>query len=112
LLDDERFVENFVSYRAARGQGPVRIGRELRGLGLGSELIGRFLDEREWLEPARRLRRRKFGAALPDTAAGKAKQARFLQYRGFTAAQVRLVLGTDIDIEDAGPDLDAPVDDD
>ena len=37
---------------------------------------------------------------MPDTYAGKAKQARFLQYRGFTGAQIRQALGTDIDLDD------------
>jgi len=36
---------------------------------------------------------------MPDTYAGKAKQARFLQYRGFTGAQIRQALGTDIDLD-------------
>ena len=34
LLDDRRYLENFVAYHAARGQGPVRIRVDLRRHGL------------------------------------------------------------------------------
>ena len=30
LLDDDRYLENFVAYHAARGQGPNRIRMDLR----------------------------------------------------------------------------------
>jgi SOS response regulatory protein OraA/RecX len=30
LVDDRRFLESFISYRAARGQGPHRVRAELR----------------------------------------------------------------------------------
>ena len=72
-------------------------------LGLESELIERCLDENpDWVERARSVRQKKFGKSLPADYAGKAKQARFLQYRGFTGAQIRQALGTDIDLDD-GP---------
>ena len=101
LIDDARYVENFVSYHAARGQGPARIGRELRFLKVDAELIDRFLEEgQDWTSRAREVRQKKFGRQVPETYAGKAKQARFLQYRGFTGAQIRAALGTDVDIDD------------
>ena len=40
---------------------------------------------------------RRFGADLPDTWPEKAKQARFLQYRGFSGDQIRAALGPDFD---------------
>src|SRR5689334_22149367 len=39
ILDDARYAEHYVSYRANRGQGPVRIAGDLRALGLGSEIV-------------------------------------------------------------------------
>ena len=113
LIDDARYAEHFVSYHAARGQGPIRIGREMRRLQVPAELIDRFLEEgQDWLDRARQARRKKFGQVLPKDYAGKAKQARFLQYRGFTGAQVRAALGSDIDLadidlEDDSQDTDA-----
>lgn len=101
LVNDARYVENFVSYHAARGQGPVRIGRALRLLKVDGELADRFLDEgQDWETRAREVRLKKYGRELPDSYAGKAKQARFLQYRGFTGSQIRSALGTDVDIDD------------
>ena len=35
LLDDRRYLENFVAYHAARGQGPNRVRADLRNLGIG-----------------------------------------------------------------------------
>ncbi len=100
VLDDARFAEHYVTYHSGRGQGPSRIGRDLKALGLSSELVERFLGEGpEWVSLARTVRQKKFGRTLPETYAGKAKQARFLQYRGFTGAQIRQALGTDIDLD-------------
>ena len=99
LVNDERYAEHFVSYHAARGQGPVRIGQEMRRLKVPAELIDRFLEEgQDWPARAREVRRKKFGAAQPGSYAEKAKQARFLQYRGFTASHIRAALGTDVDL--------------
>jgi regulatory protein len=41
LLDDRRYLQNFVAYHAARGQGPNRVRAELRKLGLQTELRSR-----------------------------------------------------------------------
>ncbi len=104
LVNDSRYVEHFVSYHAARGQGPIRIARELRSLKVDAELIDRFMAEgQDWAARAREVREKKFGRALPENYAEKAKQARFLQYRGFTGSQIRAALGTDIDL---GPHFD------
>src|SRR6187431_467723 len=38
VLDDARYAEHYVAYHADRGQGPVRIGADLKSLGLPEEL--------------------------------------------------------------------------
>jgi regulatory protein len=100
LLDDRRYVENFIGFRAARGQGPLRIRADLRKLGLPDEVvedgIGAYAD---WVAQLRRARQKKFGATLPTDYADRQRQARFLGYRGFTGAQIRLALGFDTDID-------------
>ena len=112
LVDDRRYVENFVTYHAGRGQGPVRIAAELRRLKVDGSLIDLHLDVgQDWVARARGVRRKKFGAREPGSYAEKAKQARFLQYRGFTGSQVRSALGTDIDLDESHDDQDeAPLD--
>ena len=100
LLDDRRYLENFVAYHAARGQGPLRIRFELRRHGLQGPKIEEYLDTFPgWIEQLRRARQKKFGATLPKTYAERQRQARFLGYRGFTGAQIRMALGFDVDLE-------------
>jgi regulatory protein len=100
LLDDARFVENFVDLRAARGQGPLRVQAELREIGVSPELVqGAVQAYGQWLVQLRKARQKKFGASLPTDYADRQRQARFLGYRGFTGAQIRLVLGLDLDVD-------------
>ena len=101
LLDDDRFVEHFVSYQASRGQGPVRIAIELRQRSVSAESIDRHLEAvSDWRERARIARRKKFGAAVPRDFKSRARQARFLEYRGFAAEHIRAALDGDIEAED------------
>ena len=97
LLSDERFTESFIHSRMQRGSGPVKIRAELRQRGVTDEVIANWLDERDrvWLERAEAVRCKKFGSALPVDYKEKARQARFLQYRGFSAEQTRQVLRDD-----------------
>ena len=100
-LSEERFVEQFVSQHAARGQGPMRIRVELRERGIESPAIEQALDDTtaDWIESARQARRRRFGAAPPGDFRERAKQARFLQYRGFSSEQIRAALGPGEDLD-------------
>lgn len=94
LVSDERFVESFVAHHARRGQGPVRIRAALRQQGAPDELIEAALRDSDvdWASIAADVRVRKFGHKPPAGAAERAKQARFLQYRGFSADQIRTAL--------------------
>jgi len=106
LVSDDRFVSSFVHHHARRGQGPVRIRAELRQQGIAAEAIDEALrsSELDWVETATQVRRRKFGTQAPRSAAERAKQARFLQYRGFTADQIRAALaGGEEDPADRDP---------
>ena len=100
LLDDTRYVDNFVGLHAARGQGPLRVRAELRRLGLEGAIVEECLAAfPDWLPEAQRARHKKFGKVPPATAADKARQARFLGYRGFTSAQIRSALGLRLDLD-------------
>ena len=76
---------------------------ELRERGVDAETINSSLEEAEtdWVQAAREARRRKFGVSLPRDYRERAKQARFLQYRGFSSDQIRAALGPDEDDPDA-----------
>jgi regulatory protein len=90
---DERFVEMFVRSKAERGQGPVRIGHELREKGVAAELIEAALDASaaHWIERARAALNRKFSGEVTDFPE-RAKRMRFLEYRGFTHKHISAAL--------------------
>ena len=99
-LDDARYAQNYVSYHAGRGQGPVRIAADLRALNVPEQLIEGALDQgHDWRVLASQQRRRRFGAQAPSSWPEKARQARFLQYRGFSSDHIRSALGADFDAD-------------
>ena len=100
VLNDARYAEHYVSYHADRGEGPLRIEAELREMGVPAELIQAALDAGpDWKIRARDVRMRRFGSEVPETWPQKAKQGRFLQYRGFSSDHIRAALGPDFDID-------------
>ncbi len=95
LQSDKRFVESFVQSRVAQGKGPVRIRRDLAERGIRETCIDSALRnvEVDWDELACEIRRKKFGAAMPEDFPTKARQMRFLQYRGFESEQIHVAVG-------------------
>jgi regulatory protein len=99
LLDDRRYLENFVAYHAARGQGPLRVRLDLRRHGLQGPAVEEYLDTYpDWIAQLQKARLKKFGAEPPRNYADRQLQARFLGYRGFTSAQIRMALGFDVEL--------------
>lgn len=94
LLSDDRFMESLIRARRNRGYGPLRIQKELQEKGVAPEAIANWLDatSRDWIDDIRRVQRKKFGARLPRNYTERARQARFLQYRGFTYDQIQQLL--------------------
>ena len=95
LQSDRRFAENFVQARIGRGKGPVRIRLELGQRGIGDADIDAAIDACgvDWSALASQVHGKKFGGARPSDFSEKAKQMRFLQYRGFEPDHIRRVLG-------------------
>ncbi len=98
-LADARFTDVFVRSRVAKGQGPQRIRAELAQRGIADAAAAEALQgsDVDWLETIRTVRRKRFGAELPRDYAERARQARFLQYRGFSSEQIRAALELDGD---------------
>ena len=94
LVSDDRFMESLIRARRNRGYGPLRIQKELQEKGVAPEAIADWLDatSREWLDDIRRVQRKKFGGRIPKSYTERARQARFLQYRGFTYDQIQQLL--------------------
>jgi regulatory protein len=95
LQNDQRFVDAFVRSRINQGKGPVRIRLELRRHGIDEFVVDARLSEagEDWTALAARVRAKKFGDDLPREFREKARQMRFLQYRGFESDQVRRAVG-------------------
>ncbi len=89
LLCDERFAREYVRHRAGKGIGPIRLRQELAERGIGNALVAPCLDEYDWFELADEARKKRFGPPVPEDFKARAKQMRFLQYRGFSAEQIR-----------------------
>lgn len=99
LLSDARFAEAYTASRLRTGKGPVRIRSELKQRGVAAVLIDVSLAgvDVDWCERAREVRARKFGATSPGDFHERARQSRFLQYRGFTGEQIRAAFdGADV----------------
>jgi len=91
LQSDRRFVGAFIQSRANQGKGPARIRAELNERGISSAVIDDGLQDagHDWYELALAVRLKKFGPRRPDDFKEKARQMRFLQYRGFESEQVQ-----------------------
>ena len=98
LQSDRRYAESWVRSKAQRF-GATRLKLELGKRGIDSEIIAEVLaeaDEGSELERARAVWRAKFGVVASDRKEW-AKQARFLQGRGFSGDVIRTLLQEDPD---------------
>ena len=93
LINEHRFTENFIHWRRARGYGPLRIAKELQARGIEALMIADLLKitDNSWFTDAHRIWQKQFKQQLPKNFQERAKQMRFLQYRGFTGEQIRRV---------------------
>ncbi len=90
LQSDQRFAENYVRFRRKKGFGPVHIQQELQRRGVSKDIITAIVNTQDagWLECLERARHKRFGPALPANPKDRAKQSRFLAYRGFSQEQI------------------------
>ncbi len=92
FINEARGMESVLHRRAAR-LGAGRIRQELQAKGLEGELVAQAMAQLKdtELSRARDVWRRKFDQ-LPQDAAQRAKQSRFLAARGFGGEVIRKVL--------------------
>lgn len=97
--NDTRFAEGLVRSRAQAGYGPIRIRAELGTHGLDAEAIALALDgfEGNWLQNARELVRRRYGAEAYDDPVLRRKAAELLMRRGFDSDSIRAATRFDPD---------------
>lgn len=94
LQSDRRFVEAFVQSRINQGKGPTRIRSDLKQRGIRDAMIHEVLleTEQDWYALAKEARAKKFGLDEPADFKDKARQMRFLQYRGFEPDQIQVAV--------------------
>lgn len=85
LLSDARFCEAYVYSRSQRGIGPVRLREELRQRGVSESLIDGVLRDMawDWEQLAQATFAKRFPEGLAQDPKERAKQQRFMHYRGF-----------------------------
>ncbi len=95
LQCDARFTEAFIAMRVRKGQGPIRIGKELEQRRVNDGLIEAGLEDysEQWIALARKVHAKKYPRCQPSKVSpkDKAKQIRFLQYRGFSGDQIQAI---------------------
>jgi len=96
LQSDQRFSESFVQSRISQGKGPVRIRQELKERGIRADVTDDALAEadEDWFALAAQIRVKKFGPDVPGEFKEKARQMRFLQYRGFEQEHIQSAIRT------------------
>lgn len=95
---DQRFCESYIRYKQQSGYGKIRILGEIKQKGVKQEIITQSFDESDldWFESALKVKLSKFGPQVSQDYQTKAKQYRYLQYRGFTSDQINYAIQEDI----------------
>ena len=97
LQSDQRFAESFVQSRIHQGKGPVRIRLDLGQRGVSEGVVEAAINESDadWRALARVAKNKKFGQRPAVDFTAKAKQMRFLQYRGFEQEHIQVAVDGD-----------------
>lgn len=95
-LNDKRFAEIFVRSRLSKPLGASRIQQELVQKGIHSELAKEVISNAnaDWFELAKELKVRRFGEEFCTDYKERAKQSRYLQYRGFDFEQIKYAISS------------------
>ncbi len=87
---DQRFAEQLGRVRVGAGKGPVILEQELNKNRIDPVIIETVMDQYQgqWTVLAEQVRQKKFGESRPLEYREWARQARFLQQRGFTSREI------------------------
>lgn len=80
---DQRVAETMLSSQKRKGKGPNQIKMKLKNKKIDTALIAEELKETDWSQQAYELKVKKYGVEVSKDPKIKAKQMRFLMYRGF-----------------------------
>lgn len=106
LLSEQRYAESWIRTRLDRGDGPRRLRYALAQVGLDESLIEQALPKNEdWAARLEATRRRHFGAPAPVDWPEWARQARYLERRGYPPELIRRRLPRPTMDPDPGDDV-------
>jgi len=90
LQSDARYAESMLRALIQRGQGPLRVRQTLRQKGIDGELLQATLAAAavDWFAQAVQVHGKRFSGVAAASPKERARQIRFLLYRGFTQDQV------------------------
>jgi len=93
LLSEQRYAESYIRTRVKKGYGPEHIRNELMQKRLAKMDIERALADGEfvWGEEIYKVWLKKFNQAPNVKMQDRAKQWRFLQYRGFSNEHIKML---------------------
>lgn len=82
-INDERVAKILFNSEVSKGRGPRKIAEVFKTKKLEMDSISEDMSTNNWVKVAYELKVRKFGKEVAIDPKEKARQARFLQYRGF-----------------------------
>ena len=94
---DQRVAEIMLSSQKRKGKGPNRIKMSLKTKKIDTGLILEELKETDWVEQAYQLKIKKYGTEIATDPKLKAKQIRFLMYRGFEMGAIMKAINRRVD---------------
>ncbi|RTZ60780.1 MAG: hypothetical protein DSZ32_02995 [Gammaproteobacteria bacterium] len=97
MLSDQRYAEARANSLKNRGYGPLHIRMELREKHIDDSVAEAALAQPAgyWEQLAVTVREKKFGPGIPGDFRDRARQMRFLQYRGFSREQIERAMNND-----------------
>lgn len=82
-VNDERVAKILFNSEVSKGRGPRKIAEVFKNKKLGMDSISEDLSTNDWVKVAYELKVKKFGKEVATDPKERARQSRFLQYRGF-----------------------------
>lgn len=92
-IDDNQYASSLLRSEVSKGRGKAKIAQVFKNKGVDIANINEELSEINWFKQALELKIKKFGAKVETDQKLKAKQIRYLQYRGFGFDVIMKVIG-------------------
>ena len=91
-IDDSTYALSLFRSEVQKGHGLMRLKQSFQSKGVDIATVQAAVDDVNWFQAAYDLKVKKFGIAIASDEKQKAKQIRFLQYRGFSLDVVLKVI--------------------